>query len=146
MTIDLNKILARQDYIKLTKSLRDKCDIVEDAIANKMVDLNLNGKRKGICVNGMNIFSLKGYLYIRTPEKEEDSGPYEEYRAINSNMEDRVSCTDEDSMRNFFAFPCSNEHALNFLNNAVAIIEELGKIEQNKVEAIEKSLEATKDL
>ena len=50
MTTDLNKILARQDYIKLTKSLRGKCDIVEDAIANKMVDLNLNGKRKGICV------------------------------------------------------------------------------------------------
>ena len=43
MTTDLNKILARQDYVKLTKSLRDKCDYVEDAIRDKMLELELDG-------------------------------------------------------------------------------------------------------
>lgn len=43
-------------------------------------------------------------------------------------------------------FPCPNKRALKFLNNAVAIIEKLGEIEQEKVDAIDKALEATEKL
>lgn len=43
MNVDLNKILARQDYVKLTKSLREKCNLVEDVISDKMKELDLNG-------------------------------------------------------------------------------------------------------
>lgn len=57
MTTDLNKILARQDYVKLTKSLREKCNLVEDVIGDKMKELELNGTNGGIEVNGMKFFA-----------------------------------------------------------------------------------------
>ena len=144
MTTDLNKILARQDYVKLTKSLRDKCDYVEDAIRDKMLELELDGEKKGIGVNGMNVFCIFNCLFIRTPEQE--YGPIIEYRAVNSNVKDGEEFFDDESDRRFLCHPCSNKHALNFLNNAVAIIEKLGEIEQEKVDAINKAIEATKDL
>lgn len=59
MNVDLNKILARQDYVKLTKSLREKCNLVEDVISDKMKELDLNGMNGGIKVNGMKVFCIK---------------------------------------------------------------------------------------
>lgn len=144
MTTDLNKILARQDYVKLTKSLRDKCDLVEEVISKKMNELELNGMAGGITVDGMKVFCIKGCLFVRTPEKDDDYTI--EYRTVHSNADDGDEFFDEKSHRNFLFCPCSNKHALNFLNHAVAIIEELGKIEQKKVEAIEQAIEVTKDL
>lgn len=146
MTTDLNKILARQDYVKLTKSLREKCDYVENAISTKMQELELAGTNGGIEVNGMKVFCIKGCLFVRTPEKEDDYGYQIEYRSVHSNVDDGDEVFDEESSRNFLFSPCSNKHALNFLNNAVAIIEKLGEIEQEKVDAINKAIEATKDL
>ena len=146
MTTDLNKILARQDYVKLTKSLREKCDFVESAISTKMEELELNGKNGGIKVNGMRFFCIKSCLFVRTPEKDDDYGHQIEYRAVHSYVCSGNEVFDEESCRNFLFSPCSNKHALNFLNNAVAIIEKLGEIEQEKVDAINKAIEATKDL
>lgn len=144
MTTDLNKILARQDYVKLTKSLREKCNLVEDVIGDKMLELELDGEKEGIGVNGMNVFCISNSLFIRTPEKEDDF--IIEYRAVNSNVKDGEEFFDDESNRRFLCYPCSNKHALNFLNNAVAIIEKLGEIEQKRVDAINKAIEATKDL
>ena len=59
MTTDLNKILARQDYVKLTKSLREKCNLVEDVISDKMLELELDGSNEGVGANSMSVF-----LYI----------------------------------------------------------------------------------
>lgn len=144
MTTDLNKILARQDYVKLTKSLREKCNLVEDVISDKMLELELDGEKEGIGVNGMNVFCISNCLFIRTPEKEDDY--VIEYRAVNSNVKDGEEFFNDESRRRFLCYPCSNKHALNFLNNAVAIIEKLGEIEQKRVDAINKAIEATKDL
>lgn len=143
MNVDLNKILARQNYVKLTKSLREKCDQVEDAISTKMEELELDGSDNGIVVNDMRIFCVKGCLFVRTPEEED---VYVEYRQVNSNDNDisDIFCYEAD--RAFRFYPCSNKHALRFLNNAVAIIEKLGEIEQEKVDAISKALEATEKL
>ena len=144
MTTDLNKILARQDYVKLTKSLREKCDHVENVICDKMVELELDGSDNGIVVNSMRFFCVKGYLFIRTPEKECGHGI--EYRQVSSNENDIPNIFSNEVDRAFRFLPCSNKHALRFLNNAVAIIEKLGEIEQKRVDAINKALEATKDL
>lgn len=149
MTMDLNKILERQDYVKLTKSLREKCDYLESVISDKMVELELDGCNGGITVNNMRIFCIKGYLFIRTPEKDPDCGldcGYSAYRQIKSGENDVENVSDVMNNRRFGFYPCSNRHALSFLNNAVAIIEELGKIEQEKVKAIENALENNKDL
>ena len=149
MTIDLNKILARQDYVKLTKSLREKCDQLESVISDKMVVLELDGRKGGITVNNMRIFCIKGFLFVRTPEKDQDCGlycGYSEYRQIIS-VENYVENVDDDiNNRHFVFYPCSNKHALSFLNNAVAIIEKLGEIEQEKVDNIEKALESAKNI
>ena len=146
MAVDLNKILSRQDYVKMTKSLRERCDAVEDAISSKMVNIEVSGKSKGIVVNGMRIFCICGYLFIRTPENEKESGPYRVYRSINSEKNDMASWDDDDNNRYFTRIPCSNKHALEFLNNAAAIIEELGKIEQKKVEAIKEAIGKTENI
>lgn len=146
MNVDLNKILARQDYVKLTKSLREKCNLVEDVISDKMKELDLNGMYGGIEVNGMKVFCIKNCLFVRTPEKDDDYGYQIEYRVVHSNVDDGDEVFDEESHRNFLFSPCSNKHALNFLNNAVAIIEKLGEIEQEKVDDIEKALESAKNI
>lgn len=145
MTTDLNKILARQDYVKMTKLLREKCDQLESVISSKMDELELDGTDKGIVVNNTRILCVKGFLYIRTPEKDEDDGAAE-YRQIKSKNNDVTNVIDYEAERHFGFYPCSNKHALRFLNNAVAIIEELGKIEQEKVDVISKALEATEKL
>lgn len=144
MNVDLNKILARQDYVKLTKSLREKCNLVEDVISDKMKELDLNGMNGGIKVNGMKVFCIKNCLFVRTPEKDDDYTI--EYRAVHSDVEDGDEFFDEESHRNFLFIPCSNKHALSFLNNAVAIIEKLGEIEQKKVDDIEKAIESVKNI
>ena len=146
MTIDLNKILARQDYVKMTKLLREKCDKVEGVISSKMEELELDGTDKGIVVNNTRILCVKGFLFIRTPEKEEEAYGAAEYRQIVSEDNDVTNVTDYKAERHFGFYPCSHKHALRFLNNAVAIIEELGKIEQEKVDAISKALEAAEKL
>ena len=143
MNVDLNKILERQNYVKLTKSLREKCDYVEDAISTKMEELELDGSDNGIVVNDMRIFCVKGYLFVRTPEVED---VYAEYRQVNSNDNDIPNIFIYEKYRAFIFYPCSNKHDLRFLNNAVAIIEKLGEIEQEKVDAISKALEATEKL
>ena len=144
MKVDLNKILARQDYVRMTESLREKCNQVADAICKKMKDLELDGADKGIFVNGIKLFCVDDWLYIHTPEEETDSDYCTEYRPVRSTV--RYKSFDVDGVGHFDMFPCPNKRALKFLNNAVAIIEKLGEIEQEKVDAIGKALEATKNL
>lgn len=94
----------------------------------------------------MQIFCVKGYLFVRTPEKENGYDGAEEYRQVSSNDNDIPNIFSNGADRAFRFYPCSNKHALRFLNNAVAIIEKLGEIEQENVDVINKALESTKDL
>ena len=149
MTTDHKRILARQDYVKMTKLLREKCDQVEGVISSKMEDLELDGTDNGIVVNDMKIFCIEGFLFIRTPEKDPECGlycGYSAYRQIRSGENNEENLSDSRANRRFVFYPCDNKHALRFLNNAVAIIKELSKIEQEKVDAISRSLEATEKL
>lgn len=143
MKLDLNQILERKDYVKVTKSLRGKCDKLESVISDKMVELELDGCNGGIIVNNMRIFCIKGFLFVRTPEKDSTNGLYcdvAEYRQIVSTENDVENFTDDEGGRHFVFYPCSNKHALDFINNAAAIIEELGKIEQKNVETIQNAI------
>lgn len=144
MNVDLNKILARQDYVRMTESLREKCNQVAETISKKMKDLELDGTDKGLFVNGIKLFCIDGLLYIHTPEEETDSDYCTEYRPVSTVM--KYKGYNVDGVGNFDIFPCSNKRALKFLNNAVAIIEKLGEIEQEKVDNIEKSLESAKNI
>lgn len=144
MKVDLNKILARQDYVRMTESLREKCNQVADAISKKMKDLELDGADNGIFVNGIKLFCIDDWLYIHTPEEETGSDYCIEYRPVRSMV--RYKSFDIDDVGHFDMFPCPNKRALKFLNNAVAIIEKLGEIEQEKVDNIEKAIESAKNI
>lgn len=147
MKTDINKILERQDYSRMTKSLREKCNQVAEAISKKMKDLELDGTDDGLFVKGIKMFCVDGWLYIHTPEEENinDYRDYcSEYRPVSTVVIYKEF--DVDGVGHFDIFPCSNKRALEFLNNAVAIIEKLGEIEQEKVDAISKALEATEKL
>lgn len=67
MKVDLNKILARQDYVRMTESLREKCNQVADAISKKMKDLELDGADKS-SEDGANLKN-KIIRRINLPEK-----------------------------------------------------------------------------
>lgn len=143
METDLNKIIKRQDYIKLTKSLREKCDYLDGVIGEKMEELEL----RRISVNEVEIVNILGHLFVRTPEFEYDGCRCHKYYAqINSNNKDEDDFSEPGTDNRFVFHPCGNSHALNFINNAMAIIQEIGKIEQEKVGAIEQAIKATKDL
>lgn len=143
METDLNKIIKRQDYVKLTKALREKCDYMEGVIGEKMEELEL----RHISVNEVEIVNILGHLFVRTPEYECEGSRHNKYYTQISSVEKDEEDFSEPSTNNQIVFcPCSNKHALNFLNNAAAIIQELGKIEQEKVETIEQAIEAAKDL
>ena len=148
MKTDIDKILERQDYSRMTESLREKCNKVAETISKKMKDLELEGTDEGLFVNGIKLFCVDNWLYIHTPEEEKDNNDYRdycsEYRPVSS--VDIYKEFDVDGVGHFDLFPCSNKRALKFLNNAVAIIEKLGKIEQEKVDAISKAIEATEKL
>ena len=144
MKTDINKILARQDYFRMTESLREKCNQVADSISKKMKELELDGADNGIFVNGIKLLCVDDSLYIHTPEEETDSDYCTEYRPVRSTV--RYKSFDVDGVGHFGMFPCPNKRALKFLNNAVAIIEKLGEIEQEKVDAIGKALESTEKL
>lgn len=147
MKTDINKILERQDYSRMTESLREKCNQVAEAISKKMKDLELDGTDDGLFVKGIKLFCIDGWLYIHTPEEEDinDHRDYcSEYRPVSTvNIYKEF---DVDGVGHFDMFPCSNKRALEFLNNAAAIIEKLGEIEHEKVEAIEKAVELAKDI
>ena len=143
METDLNKIIKRQDYVKLTKALREKCDYVEGVIGGKMEELEL----RHIAVNGVEIVNILGHLFVRTPEYECEGSRYKKYYTqISLAEKDEESFTEPGTDNCIVFYPCSDKHALNFLNNAAAIIQELGKIEQEKVGTIEQAIEAAKDL
>lgn len=151
MTTDLNKILERQDYVKMTKLLREKCDYVEGIISKKMVELELDGTDNGIFVNGQEILCVRDCLFTHTPEEESYHHPGEiyyetEYRMIKTYMPHFPDIYEKGDEKNFSFWPCANKHALRFLNNAVAIIEKLGEIEQKKAESMEKAIESVKNV
>lgn len=140
---DLNKILERQDYVRMTSSLRKKCNQVVEVISEKMKELDLEGTDKGMFVNGMRIFCAEDTIYIRALEEEQESG-IAVYSPVSTQMNYKNFYVE--GTGNFEFFPCSNKNALRFLNNAVAIIEKLGEIEEKKVNAINRALEITENV
>lgn len=125
----------------MTESLREKCNQVAETISKKMKDLELDGTDEGLFVNGIKLFCVDGWLYIHTPGEGDSFSEYSPVSTVSIYKNFYV-----DGVGHFDSFPCSNKRALKFLNNAVAIIEKLGEIEQEKVDAISKALEATEKL
>lgn len=149
MTTDLNKILARNDYKRMTKNLKSVTEEVAEKIRQKMVDLDIaddddfdNGEIgvDGIVVKAMSVRSNSGhireFLAIKRVGKSYDES---EWRSLQDIGEEYYFASDFHAVVN----GASNTEALAFLNVSRKLIQGLGEIEQKKVDAIQHAIEDT---
>lgn len=152
-TTTLDEILGRNDYCRLTATLKERVEEIASRVRQKMVELDIdnddafwNGEI-GVDTVTVRIVDKKSsvgtYSYLaikREVDAEYDSTPIYSYFSL------------EDIDRDFYysgdfnarVQGASNKEALAFLNVAKKFIQGLGEIEQEKVKAIENALENNK--
>ena len=145
----IDEILKRDDYARLTKTLKDRTEEIAVKVRRKMKDLDIDE----MIINGFKIV-VKKYSA--------DNGQYHF-----DNLSIKQYCTDyrndggyyeylslEDINESYYAyddFKCkiegaSNKQALKFLNSAKKIFEYLDDTESEQVNDVTKALEETKDM
>ena len=144
----IDEIINRDDYTRLTKTLKDRTEEIAVKVRRKMNDLDLDT----IKVDGLTL-TVKKYsanqgqyhfdnLSIKRYCTVDYDGGYYEYLSL------------EDINESYYAyddFKCKIEgatakQALKFLNAAKKIFENLDEIETQQVNDVTKALEETKDM
>lgn len=146
MKIDLNQILARDDYKRMTAALKEKTEEVAKRIRQKMDELDIiddDDFDKGeigvdnIVVRTIKVQSNCGFnrefLGIKRYEEEYHHAYFASLEDINSTY---YFCGD----LNARIYGATNKEAIAFLNVAAKLIEGLGEIEQKQVNNIQKVL------
>ena len=147
MTVDLNKILEREDYKRMTEKLKLIAEEVAEKIRKKMDELGIaddddfdNGEIgvEGVIVRAMCVKSNSGlvheFLAIKRVGESYDEC---EWRSLQDIGDEYYFASDFHAVVN----GASNKEALAFLNVARKLIQELGEIEQKKVDAIQHAIE-----
>ena len=148
MVKTIDEILKRDDYARLTKTLKDRTEEIAVKVRRKMNDLDLDE----IYIEGLTLI---------VKEYSADHGQYHfdnlsikrhciDY--YNEESDEYVSL--EDINESYYAyddFNCkiegaSNKQALKFLNAAKKIFEYLDDTESEQVNDVNKALEETKDM
>ena len=148
MVKTIDEILKRDDYARLTKTLKDRTEEIAVKVRRKMNALDLDE----IYIEGMTLI-VKEYsadhgqyhfdnLSIKQYCAVDYDGGYDEYLSL------------EDINESYYAyddFNCkieggSTKQALKFLNAAKKIFENLDEIETQQVNDVNKALEETKDM
>ena len=144
----IDEIINRDDYARLTKTMKDRTEEIAVKVRRKMNDLDLDT----IKVDGLTL-TVKKYsanqgqyhfdnLSIKRYCTVDYDGGYYEYLSL------------EDINESYYAyddFKCKIEgatakQALKFLNAAKKIFENLDEIETQQVNEVNKALEETKDM
>lgn len=146
MTLDLNQILARDDYKRLTESLKEKVEEVAKRIRQKMDELDIiddDDFDKGeigvdnIIVRVVKVKSNSGFacefLGIKRYEDEYNNTYWASLEDIEHTF---YFCNDYNAK----VYGATNKEALAFLNVAAKLIEGLGEIEDKKANEIQKAL------
>lgn len=146
MTLDLNQILARDDYKRLTESLKEKVEEVAKRIRQKMDELDIiddDDFDKGeigvdnIIVRVVKVKSNSGFacefLGIKRYEDEYNHTYWASLEDIEHTF---YFCNDYNAK----VYGATNKEALAFLNVAAKLIEGLGEIEDKKANEIQKAL------
>ena len=144
----IDEILKRDDYARLTKTLKDRTEEIAVKVRRKMNDLDLDE----MIINGFKIV-VKKYsadygqyhsdkLSIERYCPVDYDGGYYEYLSLEDINESYYLAGD---------YKCkiegaSNKQALKFLNSAKKIFEYLDEIETQQVNDVTKALEETKDM
>lgn len=146
MKLDLNQILARDDYKRMTAALKEKTEEIAKRIRQKMDELDIvddddfdNGEIgvDNIVVRTIKAKSTSGFyrefLGIKRYEEEYNHTYYASLEDINSTY---YFCGD----LNAKIYGATNKEAIAFLNVAAKLIEGLGEIEQKQVNNIQNVL------
>lgn len=146
MEKNLNEILKRDDYKKLTKQLKERVEKIACSIAVKMFDLDIESeiiKIDDVQVTCNRVRSNDGSVYDFLAIGREDGYAYgTSWYSLEDVNHSYYYCGDYDAR----VCGCTNKEALCFLNVASKIIERLDEIERAQVKEIQKALDNTKDL
>lgn len=147
MRINLNEILARDDYKRMTENLKSITEEVARAIHKKMDELEIedntdfdNGEIgvddvvvKVITVNSNSGFN-RSFLGIKRYEEGDNHAYYASLEDINDTY---YFCGDFNAK----IYGATKKEALAFLNASKKLILGLGELEQHQVEEIQKVLD-----
>lgn len=147
MRINLNEILARDDYKRMTENLKSITEEVARAIHKKMDELEIedntdfdNGEIgvddvvvRVITVNSNSGFN-RSFLGIKRYEKGDNHAYYASLEDINDTY---YFCGDFNAK----IYGATKKEALAFLNASKKLILGLGELEQHQVEEIQKVLD-----
>lgn len=147
MKIDLNKILARDNYKRMTKNLKQVTEEVAKRIRIKIDELDIENNSdfdKGeigtedVVVRIITVKSNSGYetsfLGIKRHEEENDHSYYASLEDINDSY---YFCGDFTAK----IYGATSKEALSFLNASAKLIQGLGEIEQRQTEEIQKIID-----
>ena len=147
MIINLNEILARDDYKRMTENLKSITEEVARAIHKKMVELEIedntdfdNGEIgiDDVVVRVITVYSNSGFnrsfLGIKRYEEGDNHAYYASLEDINDTY---YFCGDFNAQ----IYGATNKEALAFLNASKKLILGLGELEQHQVEEIQKVLD-----
>ena len=148
MVKTIDEILKRDDYARLTKTLKDRTEEIAVKVRRKMNDLDLDT----IKVDGLTLI---------VKEYSADHGQYhfdnlsiKRHCIDDYNEESDEYVSLEDVNKSYYAYDdyyckvegANNKEALKFLNSAKKIFSYLDEIETQQVNDVTKALEETKDM
>lgn len=146
MRIDLNEILARDDYKRMTENLKSVTEEVAEKIRKKMDELDIkdntdfdNGEigADGVVVRVITVKSNSGFNKRFLGIKRYEEGYHHAYYANLEEINNTYYFTGDFNARIYGA---TNKEALAFLNVSKKLILGLGELEQHQVEEIQKVL------
>ena len=140
---ELEKVIMRDDYIKLSKDLAKKCEGLANIIMDKMLELDIKELDDLIIEEEHSYHGFKvEYLVIKKVNKNKYGNYYN-----SGSLNNCKASHDKDSVGYYFDndFRCwikyaSNDEALYFLNNIKKYLNLLSNIEDEKCNEIEKVL------
>ena len=143
MKLDLNQILARDDYKRMTAALKEKVEEVARRIRQKMDELDIiddedfdNGEIgvDNIVVRSMRVHSNNGFTYeFLGIKRYEDEYNYAYWASLEDIEHTFYFCSDLNAKVN----GATNKEALAFLNVASKLIIGLGEVEEKKAKDIQ---------
>lgn len=147
----LDVMLARDDYKRLTDSLKERTSRIAEMIRNKMEELDIpcdddydNGEigYEGVTVRVASVRSNSCGSHKFLGIKREYLGDFETWASLEDIDEGYYYCGDF----NAWVEGATNKEALAFLNVAAKLIEGLDEIENKQVAAINEALNKTKNI
>jgi hypothetical protein len=147
MRINLNEILARDDYKRMTENLKSITEEVAEGIRKKMDELDIKDDgdfdsgeigADGVVVRVITVNSNSGFNKRFLGIKRYEEGNHHAYYANLEGINDTYYFTGDFNARIYGA---TNKEALAFLNASKKLILGLGEIEQHQVDEIQKVLD-----